>query len=219
MKPWAHPGTINTDEAPAYRSALAELKAEGKCLPDIVHRQVKYLNNIVEADHGKLKRLINPARGLKWMKTAYATIKGFELMRMFKIKGGFMEITIPKLMTSMKVILIVAAVWLAAPLAKADTWRGTAPFCDGQCLPNEREVQRSECGDGGCCWTGSKALCANLEPTCTSAQTNVSCYGVVQVCDNGYYSAPDNVWHSCSTYACGVCFGFDWPIATKPLSQ
>jgi IS6 family transposase len=44
----------------------------------------QYLNNIIEADHGKLKRLINPARGFKSMKTAYATIKGFELMRMFK---------------------------------------------------------------------------------------------------------------------------------------
>ena len=63
MKPWAHPGAINTDKAPAYRSAIAELKAEGKWPPGTVHRQVKYLNNIIEADHGKLKRLINPVRG------------------------------------------------------------------------------------------------------------------------------------------------------------
>jgi transposase-like protein len=28
--------------------------------------------------------LINPVRGFKSMKTAYATLKGFELMRMFK---------------------------------------------------------------------------------------------------------------------------------------
>ena len=49
-----------------------------------VHRQVKYLNNMVEADHGKLKQLINPVRGFKSMKTAYATIKGFEVMRMFR---------------------------------------------------------------------------------------------------------------------------------------
>ena len=84
MKPLAHPGAINTDKAPAYRSALAELKAEGKCPPDTVHRRVKYLNNIIEADHGKLKRFINPVRGFKSTKTAYATVKGFELMRMFK---------------------------------------------------------------------------------------------------------------------------------------
>ncbi len=48
------------------------------------HRKVKYLNNRLEADHGKLKRLIIPVRGFKKLKTAYATIKGFELMRMFK---------------------------------------------------------------------------------------------------------------------------------------
>lgn len=47
-------------------------------------KQVKYLNNRLEADLGKLKRLIHPVRGLKSMKTAYATIKGFEVMRMFR---------------------------------------------------------------------------------------------------------------------------------------
>jgi hypothetical protein len=41
----------------------------------------KYLNNVVEADHGKLKLLIRPVRGFKTLKTAYATIKGFEVMR------------------------------------------------------------------------------------------------------------------------------------------
>ncbi|WP_264816264.1 transposase [Gluconobacter kondonii] len=56
-------------------------KKDGK-LPDTVqHRQVKYLNNVIEADHGKLKQLIRPVRGFKTLKTAYATIKGFEVMR------------------------------------------------------------------------------------------------------------------------------------------
>jgi IS6 family transposase len=45
-----------------------------------VHRQVKYLNNVIEADHGKLKQLIRPVRGFKTLKTAYATIAGFEVM-------------------------------------------------------------------------------------------------------------------------------------------
>jgi len=45
-----------------------------------LHRQVKYLNNVIEADHGKLKQLIRPVRGFKTLKTAYATIKGFEVM-------------------------------------------------------------------------------------------------------------------------------------------
>ena len=64
--------------------SVAQLKQEGKCPSDTQHRQVKYLNNIVEADHGKLKRLINPVRGFQSVKTAYATIKGFEVMRAFK---------------------------------------------------------------------------------------------------------------------------------------
>ena len=39
---------------------------------------------MTEADHGKLKRLIRPVRGFKTLKAAYATIKGFEVMRAFK---------------------------------------------------------------------------------------------------------------------------------------
>lgn len=42
---------------------------------------MKYLNNVIEADHGKLKILIKPVRGFKSIPTAYATIKGFEVMR------------------------------------------------------------------------------------------------------------------------------------------
>ena len=49
--------------------------------PEAEHRQVKYLNNVIEADHGKLKILIKPVRGFKSLSTAYATIKGFEVMR------------------------------------------------------------------------------------------------------------------------------------------
>lgn len=81
MKDWEKPLKINTDKAPTYAIAIRELKAEGKCPDDTEHRQVKYLNNVIEADHGKLKQLIRPVRGFKSLKTAYATIKGFEVMR------------------------------------------------------------------------------------------------------------------------------------------
>ncbi|MEW3224393.1 transposase, partial [Escherichia coli] len=39
---------------------------------------------VIECDHGKLKRIINATlgfKGFKSMKTAYATIKGIEVMR------------------------------------------------------------------------------------------------------------------------------------------
>jgi len=84
QKSYDRPDTINTDKNPAYGAAFKEMKQEGKCDADPEHRQVKYLNNRLEADHGKLKRLIKPVRGFKSMKTAYATIKGFEVMLMFK---------------------------------------------------------------------------------------------------------------------------------------
>ena len=62
-------------------AALAELKKEGKCPEETLHKQIKYLNNAIEADHGKLKQLIRPVRGFTTLKTAYATIKDFEMMR------------------------------------------------------------------------------------------------------------------------------------------
>ena len=96
MKDWELPEVLNTDKAPTYAGAIAELKAAGKCPKDTWHRQVKSLNNVVEADHGKLKLLSRPVRGFKALKTAYATIKGFEVMRaprkgqarFFNLEGG-----------------------------------------------------------------------------------------------------------------------------------
>jgi len=84
LKDYEKPRVINTDKAPTYGPALAVLKAEGTCLPDTEHRQVKYLNNVIEADHGKLKRQVKPTLGFKSRMTANATIKGFEVMRALK---------------------------------------------------------------------------------------------------------------------------------------
>ena len=43
LKEWEQPEVLNTDKAPAYAAAIAELKAEGKCPKDTRHRQVKWL--------------------------------------------------------------------------------------------------------------------------------------------------------------------------------
>jgi transposase-like protein len=51
---------------------------------DTKHRTSKSLNNIIEADHGGIKRVIRPTRGFQTMRTGYATIKGFEIMRMIR---------------------------------------------------------------------------------------------------------------------------------------
>ena len=80
---WAHPTTLNTDQNPTYSIAIAKLKEEKKLNEDVIHRKVKYLNNIVESDHGKLKRLIKPTLGFKSMKTGHETIKCFDTFRIF----------------------------------------------------------------------------------------------------------------------------------------
>ena len=63
---------INTDKAPSLARAIAELKSEGICPPTVEHRQVKNLNNILEGDHGRLKRIL----GTKGMEAMYSLRKG-----------------------------------------------------------------------------------------------------------------------------------------------
>jgi len=104
-------------------------------------------------------------------------------------------------------LAIASACTFTAVYARADTWRGTAPFCDGQCLAGETQKGVSDSGDGGYCITGHKVLCGNAAPTCPVRETNTACYGVVMICDNGFYESPTQNWHSCSSYACGACLG------------
>lgn len=73
MKTDGAPDIIITDKNPAYGAAPDAMKKSGKCQVDVEHRQVKYLNNRLEADHGKLKRLTKPVGGFS-----------FGVMRMFR---------------------------------------------------------------------------------------------------------------------------------------
>ncbi|KTR02211.1 hypothetical protein NS365_22255 [Aureimonas ureilytica] len=72
----------------AYNEAITSLRKEGRLSPTCQHRQVKFLNNRLESDHGKLKQRIRPVRGFTSRKTAHNAIRGFEVMRMFR-KGQF----------------------------------------------------------------------------------------------------------------------------------
>jgi IS6 family transposase len=78
------PSSITTDKLASYPKAIRRLQGEGLLPQDAEHRTSKYLNNILEADHGALKRMIRPTRGFQTMKTAAATLKGFETMRMIR---------------------------------------------------------------------------------------------------------------------------------------
>jgi transposase-like protein len=76
------PESITTNKLASYPKAIWRLQDEGPLPKEVVHRTSKYLNNIIEADHGALKRVIRPTRGFQSMKTERAAIKGFEVMRM-----------------------------------------------------------------------------------------------------------------------------------------
>jgi transposase, IS6 family len=55
-----NPRTITVDKNAAYPKAAAEMKKDGELWRRSRLRQVKYLNNIVEQDHRRVKRLTGP---------------------------------------------------------------------------------------------------------------------------------------------------------------
>ena len=71
MRDWP-PSSITTDKLRSYPEAIERLKCSGQLPKSTKHRTSKYLNNIIEADHGALKRVIKPTRGFQRMKTATA---------------------------------------------------------------------------------------------------------------------------------------------------
>ena len=54
MRHWP-PSSITTDQLGSYPKAISRLPREGKLAPNTRHRTCKYLNNIIEADHGALR--------------------------------------------------------------------------------------------------------------------------------------------------------------------
>ena len=87
LKDYEAPSILNTDKNPAYDKAIAELKEEGILDKDIFHRKVKFLNNIVESDHFRLKKPMKIIHGFKTFSSAYRTIKGMESMLIIKKRG------------------------------------------------------------------------------------------------------------------------------------
>jgi transposase-like protein len=85
------PRVITVDKNPAYPKALSILKAS-ELVPEICElRQAKFLNNIVEQDHRFIKRKVKPGLGFYSFKTAWATLRGYEIMNMIR-KGQIKDI-------------------------------------------------------------------------------------------------------------------------------
>ena len=81
------PEKITIDKSGSNTSAIESVKADA-CV-DILMRQNKYPNNIVEQDHRAVKRVTQPMLGFKSFWSARILIAGIETMHM--IKKGQMD--------------------------------------------------------------------------------------------------------------------------------
>ena len=76
------PKTITTDKHPSYIKAISQLKVQKVIPRTLLHRQCKSLNNVIESDHRRIKRITNSMLGFKTMNSAKRCIAGIEAMAM-----------------------------------------------------------------------------------------------------------------------------------------
>ena len=88
MKSQRVPTKITLDAYSASHRAVADLKDSGELPKRVKVRSCKYLNNIVEQDHRKVKQRLGPMLGLKRVGNAAVVIEGIELTARIK-KGQF----------------------------------------------------------------------------------------------------------------------------------
>jgi transposase-like protein len=73
------PKSITLDGYRATHTAIAELKKGGVLRPETKVWTSKYLNNIIEQDHRRVKQRLYPMLGFKSFRNATITITGIEL--------------------------------------------------------------------------------------------------------------------------------------------
>ena len=80
------PEEVITDRAAALANVIEDL------VPQALHNTVKYANNRVECDHGRLKPRLRPMRGLKTDRTATVIIEGHAFIQ--NLRRGHYELGI-----------------------------------------------------------------------------------------------------------------------------
>ena len=88
IKQHGPPEKITVDGYPATHTAVSELKAENLLPQGTKVRTSKYLNNLIEQDHRRIKQRIYPMLGFKRFGNAAITISGIELIHRIR-KGQF----------------------------------------------------------------------------------------------------------------------------------
>jgi transposase-like protein len=82
LKENGKPSLVNIDQGGANHAGLKQLNRDNKTRIKI--RQCKYLNNIIEQDHRRIKRLKRPMLGFKKFHAAQRTLGGIEVLVMIK---------------------------------------------------------------------------------------------------------------------------------------
>ena len=78
------PRVISLDGYAASHRAVAKLKTAGKLPGSVQVRSSKYLNNVTEQDHRRIKQRVRPMLGFKRFETAAVAIRGIELAAKIK---------------------------------------------------------------------------------------------------------------------------------------
>jgi len=76
------PGLVNIEKSGANKAGINQFNVENNRRVKI--RQCKYLNNIVEQDHRRIKRITRLMLGFKNFQSAQSTLAGIELVAMLK---------------------------------------------------------------------------------------------------------------------------------------
>lgn len=80
------PQKLTLDGYAASHVAVAELQEEGRLPAELTMRTSKYLNNVIEQDHRRVKQRVKPMLGFKRLEYAATTISGIELIHQIKKK-------------------------------------------------------------------------------------------------------------------------------------
>ncbi|MDC3352307.1 IS6 family transposase, partial [Crocinitomicaceae bacterium] len=78
------PRLINIDKSGANSSAILTVNKRSLSTKKIKIRKVKYLNNIIEQDHRRIKRRIRIMTGFKEFESAKRTLSGIEVVSIIK---------------------------------------------------------------------------------------------------------------------------------------
>ena len=73
------PAKITLDGYKASHQAVAQLKAEGVLSADVEVRTSKYVNNLIEQDHRRVKQRYYPMLGFKSFSNAAVTLSGIRV--------------------------------------------------------------------------------------------------------------------------------------------